>query len=121
MGVKTGSGRRRSAAEWAKVMADWERSGLDRKAFAASRGIKSGTLSWWRWRLRGGALGGPSTDALRLVKVDVAPEPGSRVAVGATRCAWELATARGVLRVHDSIGEVALDAVLAALVEKDPS
>jgi hypothetical protein len=118
MRAKSGSARRRSAAEWARVVADWKRSGLDCKAFAASRGIKSGTLSWWQWRLRRGAS---SADTLRLVKVDVAPEPVDQVALGVARCSWELATARGVLRVHEGIGEAALDAVLVALVDRDRS
>jgi hypothetical protein len=59
------------------VVAEWERSGLDRKAFAASRRIDAQRLSWWRWRLRGASLEAVSTADLRLVKVDVEPEARS--------------------------------------------
>jgi hypothetical protein len=105
------------------VVAEWERSGLDRKAFAASRRIDARRLSWWRWRLRGGPLEAVSTADLRLVKVDVEPEARSEAdkGHGAERVSWELVTPRGVLRVHEGIGEVALAAVLAALVEKGSS
>jgi hypothetical protein len=104
-------------------MAEWERSGLDRKAFAASRRINVGTLSWWRWRLRGAPLEAVSMPDLRLVKVDVEPEARSEPdkGHGSEQVSWELATPRGVLRVHEGIGEGALAAVLAALVERGPS
>jgi hypothetical protein len=121
MGARTGTGERRSATEWAKLVAEWEQSGLDRNAFAASRRVNARQLSWWRWRLRG-AVRSRAVD-IRLVKVDVEREPRSKVDHGrATELgSWELATSRGVLRVHEGISEVALEAVLAALVGKRPS
>lgn len=41
----------RSAQEWQRLVAEWRRSGLPCKAFAAGRGVHPHTLSWWAWRL----------------------------------------------------------------------
>lgn len=38
-------------AEWAKRVRQWRRSGLTARAFAASIGVKSGSLTHWAWRL----------------------------------------------------------------------
>jgi hypothetical protein len=38
-------------AEWTKVVARYERSGLSAKAFAAREGISARSLSWWKWKL----------------------------------------------------------------------
>jgi hypothetical protein len=39
---------------WEKRVHRWERSGLPARAFAAREGVSRSTLTWWRWRLRGG-------------------------------------------------------------------
>ena len=46
----------RSATEWAAIMADFERSGLSRRAFCESRELSLKTFANWRHRL--GATGG---------------------------------------------------------------
>lgn len=42
-------------AEWTKVVARYERSGLSAKAFAAREGISARSLSWWKWKLESDA------------------------------------------------------------------
>src|SRR4051794_32813059 len=96
--------RRRSAREWAELVAEWERSGQDAVAFAAARGIKPRTFTWWRWRLRRGVSPEGASAGLRLVHVDVEPEVADDFAVAVRpNPSWELATQRGVLRVHEGI------------------
>lgn len=107
-------GARRGAAEWAKVVASWERSGESAKVFAARRGIAAGTLTWWRWRLR---TSGAAVAGVRLVPVDVEreldapPESAAPAARG-----WELVTRSGVLRVCSPLGAPELSMVIAALL-----
>jgi hypothetical protein len=102
---------RRSAQEWARLVKEWRRSGLPGREFAALHDVGPGTLSWWRWRLRGKAESS-SPLALRLVPLQVEPAPS---AMREGSC-WELVTAGGhVLRVHGEIAGCDLAAVLAAL------
>lgn len=49
--VKTNERRRRSRQEWIELVAACERSGLDRKAFAASEGLRESTFLWWASKL----------------------------------------------------------------------
>ena len=42
----------RSATEWRVLVEEWERSGKTREAFALSRGLVVGTLSWWVGKIR---------------------------------------------------------------------
>ena len=37
---------------WAGRVARWQRSGLTATAFAAREGIRAGTLTYWKWKLR---------------------------------------------------------------------
>jgi hypothetical protein len=37
---------------WAALVKRWQRSGQTARAFAASAGVKAGTLSYWAWRLK---------------------------------------------------------------------
>jgi hypothetical protein len=100
-------------------VAEWERSGQDAGAFATARRIKPRTFTWWRWRLRQGVGPEAAQAGLRLVRVDVEPEAVDDIASAARPSpSWELATRRGVLRVHEGIDGAALTAVLAALVDK---
>lgn len=54
---------RTSREEWARRVADWRRSGLPARRFAAREGINHHTLSHWAWRLGEERRGG--TDAAR--------------------------------------------------------
>lgn len=56
-------------AEWTKVVARYERSGLSAKAFAAREGISARSLSWWKWKLESDVepeeVAAPSSSASR--------------------------------------------------------
>lgn len=43
---------RETRGVWAGRVTRWERSGLTARAFAAREGIRAGTLTYWRWKLR---------------------------------------------------------------------
>jgi hypothetical protein len=117
MGARGRVRRRRSAAEWEKLVEEWGRSGLDGEAFAAQRGVDRRRLAWWRWRLSKGS--GATSGAPRLVKVDVEGEPQADTkAMAAPRKSWEISTTRGQLVVHEGIGSTELGAVLTALFER---
>jgi hypothetical protein len=48
---------RRSAAQWAELVAAWELSGLSAEAFASERGLGERTLRWWKAELESRARG----------------------------------------------------------------
>jgi transposase-like protein len=52
-GMKT----RRSAAQWAELVAAWDSSGLSAEAFASERGLVETTLRWWKAELESRARG----------------------------------------------------------------
>ena len=68
MGVER---RRRSRAEAAALVAEFESSGLMRQEFCRQRGLAVGTLDKYRRRVRGGSrsVAGP------MIPVEVAPSP----------------------------------------------
>lgn len=111
--------QRRSAKEWASLIRQLERSDESVGAFAAARGIRPETLSWWRWRL--GRKTKPRTkrqtraSLVKLVAVQPAPDldpPGG----GAATPVWELIAPSGYeLRVYDSRGLAALEKALFAV------
>lgn len=39
------------AAEWAKRVERWQRSGLSAAEYGSREGISGDQLSWWKWRL----------------------------------------------------------------------
>ncbi len=45
---------RESRETWAKRVERWRDSGLTAAEYAAEIGVKSHTLSWWKWRLSSG-------------------------------------------------------------------
>jgi len=44
--------KKRSRAEWTKLVEEWHGSDLSQKAFARRKGVATTTLSWWACRLR---------------------------------------------------------------------
>jgi hypothetical protein len=58
--------KKRSRAEWTKLVEEWQAGELGQRAFARRRGIAPTTLSWWAWRLRSEAR-----DRAALVPVEV--------------------------------------------------
>lgn len=97
---------------WSRLVAEWKRSGLTARAFAARRGIRASTLSWWHWRLRrGGAADDRADDDVDLGFVPVEVERTAEDAY-----AWQLTTSDGhVLGVRGAIEPEALRAVLGAI------
>jgi len=43
---------RRTAKQWARLIARWKRSGLSAGEFGAKVGVDAHSLHWWRWSLR---------------------------------------------------------------------
>lgn len=119
-GREHGPGRR-SAREWANLVAAWKRSGLTAKEFASSHQLSANSLSWWAWRLRRPVARRTSPPAgLRLARVDVVgPVPGESENAESMRARWELATSRGTLRVHGPLDDELLAAVLEMLVARN--
>ena len=78
-------GRRRSAAEWRALVAEWRASGQSRGTFATVRGLSPRTLGWWAWRL--GATADPGPEFVELVVADAveAAPPDLVVEVGVVR------------------------------------
>lgn len=98
---------------WSRLVTEWKRSGLTAREFAAGRGIRAGTLSWWHWRLGRDRRAG-AEDQLQLGFVPVEVDRGTEDA-----CMWQLTTADGhVLRVCRTIEAGALREVLAAITSR---
>jgi transposase-like protein len=104
------SPKRRSAAEWRRVVQAWRQSGLTAASFAERRGLNAATLRFWAWRLArdGAAPATPEAEPLRLVSVDVVgPEPEP------PHPEWVMELRDGsVLRVRGELSESALRAIL---------
>lgn len=45
---------------WRELITDWERSGQTQAAFCQARGVRQGTLAWWRRQLRRASVGATS-------------------------------------------------------------
>lgn len=112
------AGRRRTAAEWRRLLRELDQSGQSPAAFARARGIRLGTLKWWRWRLdreTKGALARRDERRVQLVAVHPAPEylPTEQTTV---RPVWELLAPTGhELRVYDPRGLATLKTALFAI------
>ena len=106
---------RRSAQEWARLVAAWNKSGKSAADFAATRGIEPSRLTWWKWKLTS-RTAAPSEE-LRLVAVEIASAattPATATEIASP--AWEITSAHGdVLRVYRGIAPAELAAVLSAL------
>lgn len=58
------------AAEWAKRVERWKRSGLSAEEFSVREGFRAARLSWWKWYL---ARNEPRRDAAALRKPQFVP------------------------------------------------
>ena len=101
---------RKSRGQWAKIIAAFERSGLPIEEFCTRRGIKPGTLRWWRWQLGDREPAAPTSE-VRLVPVDVV---GDRPGVAPVAGPRGLVIGVAGVSVHVEIGTDA--AYVAALV-----
>jgi hypothetical protein len=103
---------RQTAAEWAREVAAWRRSGLTAAAFASRRRLKASTLTWWAWKLRRDADPQEGRE-LALVAVEVVDEADAAEVGGG----WELVTAAGHrLRGDGVLTPEAITALVGALV-----
>src|SRR5215469_1299099 len=83
----------RSAEEVAKVIADFERSGLSRRDYSEQSGIPLPTLDWYRRRVQASAgVPGRSTN---LTRVRVKATEPSLVITGGARDGFTLSLANG--------------------------
>lgn len=69
--VPNAPGSRR--AHWQALVAAHERSGLTLAAFCQQRGLRKGTLSFWRWKFAREAPAGPRSTRPPFVPVQLAP------------------------------------------------
>jgi hypothetical protein len=104
------SRRRRSATQWAQLLAGWDRDTTSAADFAKSLGVARGTLAWWCWRLKHTPVSTAAVDdTVRFLQVDVAHEAGSLDARGD----WEFTCAAGhTLRVRGGVDPEQLRLVL---------
>jgi hypothetical protein len=97
------NGKKRTRAEWSRLIEEARASDLTQKAFAQQRGLSPTTLSWWASRLRREAR-----EQSALVAVDVVEDAPA----GAFRV--ELAHQRTVI-VPATFDAIALRRLIAAL------
>jgi hypothetical protein len=99
------NGKKRTRAEWSKLIEEAQASELTQKAFAQQRGLSPTTLSWWASRLRREAR-----EKSALVAVDVVGD----VSAGDAAFRVELAHHRTVI-VPATFDAIALRRLVAAL------
>jgi hypothetical protein len=98
----------RSAAEWRVLVEEWERSGKPREAFALSRGLVVGTLSWWIGKIRrldqasARAPEARTASAFLPVKIEPSPQHAHAIAAAIERVV-EIVLPGGE-RVHVPVG-----------------
>ena len=74
--TETARAERRTPAQWAALVGEFEASGQSQRSFCAERGVGQSSLRYWRGRLRGHAAGAQEAPvAARLVAVKVLEEP----------------------------------------------
>lgn len=110
------SSPRRTAAQWADLLSQWDPQTTSAAEFARRLGVSRQTLDWWRWRLKPASRPDTSPPApLRLVPVEVLPDD-----VPADDASdWVLTTADGhTLRVRGSIPAPTLRVLLEHLTRR---
>lgn len=110
-GARVVVGRRRSRAEAAELVREFEGSGLRRQAFCAERGLSVAALDKYRRRV-GWATQGTASSEGRLVAVEVMPGVAASRMVGAL-CV-ELANGRRI-GVGNGFDAATLERLLAVL------
>ena len=103
------NGKKRTRAEWTRLVEESRASELTQKAFAQHRGLSPTTLSWWTSRLRREAREQPA-----LVAVDVVQDARVQAPPSAENFRVELAGGRTVL-VPAAFDAAALQRLVAAL------
>jgi transposase len=101
--------------QWRRHVADWKRSGLTAREFAARAGLNAGTLSYWKWRLSRDAKAvkrQAARDSARTALVELAP-----VSLSDERVEVELASGHR-LRVPAGFDTASLGRLLSVLQER---
>ena len=102
-------GRRRTRAQWRRLVSSWRRGGQTAEEFAKESGVVEATLRWWAWRLAQdgeleiGAGGRVGLVPVRVVEAEGQASTGASDAAGdhaRPGVAWMLRTSRGELRVY---------------------
>ena len=123
---------RASAAEWAKRVDRWDKSGMTAKAFAAKTGINASTLSYWKWKLANEAgrrtrrrprrdaaqsAGAAALEQSRAQTPDRSPEFVELpvVELATSRAGLEVVVGQVLVRVPSDVDEVTLVRVLRAV------
>jgi len=80
-----------SAAEWARRVASWRRSGLSAEEFASGKDYRAKTLAWWSSELKRRERSRPARGGenalvrgageVRFARVHVVEPPGGRLVV----------------------------------------
>ncbi|MDQ2931307.1 MAG: hypothetical protein M3Y05_10890 [Gemmatimonadota bacterium] len=93
--------KKRTAAEWAAVVAAWGDSGLGGPVFAARAGVSIEQLRWWKWHLakRAATEATPKkSKRTAMVRVELrarrVEEPSSPIEI--VRDGWVVRVRRGV-------------------------
>ena len=99
-------GRRRTRAQWRRLVSSWRRGGQTAGEFAKERGLVEATLRWWSWQLaqdgelEAGAGGPVGLVPVRVVEADGGASTGKARDDARPAVAWTLRTSRGELRVY---------------------
>lgn len=75
MGSQRGARRRRSAAEWSRIVGEQRRSGMSVARFAAAKELNRHTLQWWRCHLAKGGLAPAFVEIMPPVSIPGATAP----------------------------------------------
>lgn len=120
--VPVSSSRQSRREHWQALLEAQRRSGLGLAAFCRRRGLRKGTLSFWKWKLARDAEGGPGrgvTASFVPIHLAVPPrsrEPGAPTAPLAELGEVEIALGDGrLVRVRGRVDPAWLAAVLRAL------
>lgn len=115
--------KRRSAAEWSEIVANWKSSGESREAYAKRHGLNPGTLGWWRSQVDHGRVD-PTRRAPEGCRKGREQDTRTKVEFAEVRVAWPKAEASSlevvarsghVVRVSGRVDAVALQTVLQAV------
>jgi hypothetical protein len=102
--------KRRTASDWADLVAGWKRSGGGAVDFAASAGVSAVRLRWWKWHLARSAQPSPKSAMVRVEVREQRPIVTTAAPIEITRGGWTVRVGHGV--DGETLGQV-LD-VLAA-------
>lgn len=104
--------KKRTAADWAKLVGGWRRSGLDGPQYAASTGLPIEQLRWWKWRLGKIAAATTGARSTAMVRVEVRPPTADSPLKLASASAIEISRGAWTVRVASDFDSHTLAQVL---------